>query len=73
MVRPRQKPRETAIEWLGDLDFDQRSHSPGRTRYPQARRLLITADCGCSNGARVRRWKRELQALANELGLSITV
>jgi hypothetical protein len=34
---------------------------------------LITADCGGSNGARVRLWKRELQALANELGLSITV
>ena len=45
----------------------------GRARYPQARRLLITADCGGSNGARVRLWKRELQALANELGLDITV
>jgi hypothetical protein len=45
----------------------------GRARYPQARRLLITADCGGSNGARARLWKRELQALANELGLSITV
>jgi len=48
-------------------------HSMGRARYPQACRLLITADCGGSNGARVRLWKRELQALANELGLSITV
>ena len=48
-------------------------HSMGRARYPQARRLLITADCGGSNGARVRLWKRELQTLANELGLSITV
>jgi DDE family transposase len=57
----------------GRSGFDQRSHSPGRTRYPKARRLLITADCGGSNGARVRLWKRELQALANELGLSITV
>ena len=37
--------------------------SMGRARYPQARRLLITADCGGSNGARVRLWKRELQAL----------
>lgn len=45
----------------------------GRARYPQASRLLITADCGGSNGARVRLWKRELQTLANELGLSITV
>ncbi len=45
----------------------------GQARYPQATRLLITADCGGSNGARVRLWKRELQALANELGIAITV
>ncbi|MGH8246707.1 MAG: ISAzo13 family transposase, partial [Gammaproteobacteria bacterium] len=45
----------------------------GCARYPQATRLLLTADCGGSNGARVRLWKRELQALANELGLAITV
>jgi hypothetical protein len=34
---------------------------------------LITADCGGSNGARVRLWKRELQVFANETGLAITV
>jgi hypothetical protein len=45
----------------------------GRRRYPDARSLLITADCGGSNGARVRLWKRELQRLADELGLAITV
>ena len=45
----------------------------GRDRYPLATRLLITADCGGSNGARVRLWKRELQILADELGLAITV
>jgi hypothetical protein len=45
----------------------------GRERYPQATRLLITADCGGSNGARVRLWKRELQTLVNEIGLAITV
>jgi hypothetical protein len=45
----------------------------GRTRYPNASSLLITADCGGSNGARVRLWKRELQTLADELGLTITV
>jgi hypothetical protein len=45
----------------------------GCARYPQARRLVVTADCGGSNGARVRLWKRELQALANELGILITV
>lgn len=45
----------------------------GRTRYLGATSLLITADCGGSNGARVRLWKRELQVLANETGLAITV
>ncbi len=45
----------------------------GCTRYPNATRLLITADCGGSNGARVRLWKRELQFLAEELGIAITV
>ena len=45
----------------------------GRTRYPEATRLLITADGGGSNGSRVRLWKRELQKLANELGLDIVV
>jgi hypothetical protein len=45
----------------------------GQTRYPAARCLTITADCGGSNGVRVRLWKRELQRLANETGLEITV
>jgi len=45
----------------------------GRARYPEATRLLITADGGGSNGSRVRLWKRELQKLANELGLEIMV
>jgi len=45
----------------------------GRARYPQASRLLITADGGGSNGSRVRLWKRELQKLANELGIDIVV
>jgi len=47
--------------------------SLGRKRYPKARRLLITADGGGSNGYRVRLWKVELQNLANWLGISITV
>ena len=34
----------------------------GRARYPTAHSLVITADCGGSNGARVRLWKRELQS-----------
>ena len=40
---------------------------------PGSQRLLITADGGGSNGSRVRLWKRELQALATELGVAITV
>jgi hypothetical protein len=45
----------------------------GRARYPHATRLLVTADCGGSNGVRLRLWKRELQTLANELDIAITV
>ena len=45
----------------------------GQARYPEAKRLVITADCGGSNGARVRLWKRELQRFANETGLAVTV
>ena len=45
----------------------------GRIRYPLARRLVITADGGGSNGSRVRLWKLELQRLADEVGLSIEV
>lgn len=45
----------------------------GCEAYPEANRLLITADGGGSNGARVRLWKTELQKLANETGLAISV
>jgi transposase len=45
----------------------------GKQRYPEAKRLLISADGGGSNGSRVRLWKWELQQLADELGLAITV
>ncbi|MFV0334423.1 MAG: ISAzo13 family transposase [Tropicimonas sp.] len=45
----------------------------GRCRYPEARELTITADCGGSNGARVRLWKLELQKLADDSGLIIHV
>ncbi len=47
--------------------------SMGRAAYPEAERLLITADAGGSNGARVRLWKLELQKLADETGLRIAV
>ena len=45
----------------------------GQRRYPKARRLLITADAGGSNGARLRLWKTELQKLADRLHLPIAV
>jgi len=45
----------------------------GRALYWQPRSLLITADSGGSNGSRLRLWKLELQKLANETGLSISV
>jgi hypothetical protein len=45
----------------------------GRERYPTANRLMITADGGGSNGSRVRLWKIELQKLADETGLTISV
>ena len=45
----------------------------GQRRYPKARRLLITADAGGSNGARLRLWKTELQKLADVLHLPIAV
>jgi hypothetical protein len=70
--------------WVGvGIDHDTASfavntirrwwQSMGCIRYPNARSLLITADCGGSNGMRVRLWKRELQVLANELSIPITV
>lgn len=48
-------------------------HGQGQDTYPQATRLLITADAGGSNGYRTRAWKLELARLAAETGLTITV
>jgi len=45
----------------------------GRKAYPRAQSLFITADSGGSNGTRVRLWKWELQKLANETGLAVSV
>ncbi|MCA1678845.1 MAG: ISAzo13 family transposase [Actinobacteria bacterium] len=45
----------------------------GQASYPDATRLQITADCGGSNGNRLRLWKVELGALAQETGLEIAV
>src|ERR1035437_7997200 len=47
--------------------------SMGTEAYPKAGRMLITADSGGSNGSRVRLWKLELQKLADEAGLEITI
>ena len=48
-------------------------HAMGQERYPQAKRLMITADGGGSNGSRLRLWKLELQTMADETGLAIAV
>ncbi|MCC6227067.1 MAG: ISAzo13 family transposase [Microthrixaceae bacterium] len=45
----------------------------GQTRFPDATRLMITADAGGSNGYRIRAWKKHLADLATETGLEITV
>jgi len=45
----------------------------GRRLYPEAKGVLITADGGGSNGSRLRLWKLELQNLADETGLSLSV
>ena len=55
-----------------------REHPPlvatmGQPLYPDATRLLVTADAGGSNGSRLRLWKLELQKLADETGLEIAV
>mgnify|MGYP001589684086 FL=1 len=72
------------IGWVGvGIDHDTASFAVrtirrwwqvmGRARYPQAKELLIMADSGGSNGARVRLWKVELQKFANAMGKTITV
>jgi hypothetical protein len=48
-------------------------NAAGQPAYPAARRLLITADAGGSNGYRTRAWKAELAAFAAEAGLEVTV
>jgi hypothetical protein len=53
--------------------IDQWWSQVGRAAYPDATRLLITADGGGSNGYRTRQWKTELAGLATRTGLTITV
>ena len=45
----------------------------GSKSYPKARSLQVVADSGGSNGSRIRLWKWELQKLANQTGLKISV
>ena len=45
----------------------------GKPIYDGAKQLLITADCGGSNGYRVRLWKKKLQSLVNEIGIEVSV
>ncbi len=53
--------------------FDHGGSHDGRRAYANVRKLLITADYGGSNGARTRLWKLELQNLADELQMPISV
>lgn len=55
---------ETLRRWWNEMGYD---------RYPSASDLLITADCGGSNGYRARLWKLGLQELSDEMGIPITV
>ena len=45
----------------------------GKEKYPKARKLLITADGGGSNGRRVRLWRTELQKFSNETDIGVSV
>ena len=64
--QPRGKPEEVRTHDFLDVEL-------GQAQYRRAQRLLITADCGGSNGYRVRRWRLHLQKLADELQLVIQV
>lgn len=49
------------------------AYEMGKPLYPRSKHLLITADCGGSNGYRTRLWKLKLQELADEMGMTIEV
>ncbi len=55
---------ESIRRWWNQMGYD---------RFPDAERLLITADAGGSNGYRLKAWKLQLAQLAAETGLDITV
>lgn len=70
---------ESPLRWTCKSTYNLRDeliaqgYDMGRVEYHNVRELLITADCGGSNGYRVRLWKVELQRFANETGLTINV
>ncbi len=55
---------ESIRRWWNTLGWD---------RYSKATKLMITADCGGSNGYRLRSWKKHLADFADESGLTVTV
>ena len=48
-------------------------HMEGKAQYSNATEILITADCGGSNGYRTKLWKVELQKLADEIGIDLKI
>ncbi len=58
-------------EYNDSIQFSYRAL--GMKRYPEAKKLLITADGGGSNGSRVKLRKIELQKLSTETGLEMSV
>src|SRR5574337_278208 len=72
-IRKRWETVGSKLDERGRRVFRRWLERMGRRRYPQARELTITADCGGSNGTRVRLWKIELQRFADETGLALNV
>jgi len=66
-----ERDRDTASVAVGSIRRWWRAM--GSDAYPRARQLLICADSGGSSGYRLRLWKVELQALADDLGFAVTV
>jgi len=59
---------EFAVESIRHWGYEM-----GKPLYPRSKHLLITADCGGSNGNRTRLWKLKLQGLADEIGMTIHI
>ena len=77
-LRPKGSPIPVCVHDFKDPEFGNASilswwQHLGRARYPTATTPTITADCGGSNCNRTRLWKTELQELAHQTGLEISV